>query len=148
MQVSVHFILQEFVPKVIFDKWGEKSIQFIDFRIVEFAELLRQNMARSLIINNWHKGGTYQESGLRTFTTKTGASMSQHKFGRAIDVKLLDDVGNIHKNSGAILRTHVFENWELYKHLITTTEADTDTWAHFDCRYTGMEKILVVPIPQ
>lgn len=146
MQVSEHFILQEFVPKFIFDKWGEKSIQFIDFRIVLFAELLRQNMEQPIIINNWHKVGTYQESGLRAFTSKTGASMSQHKFGRAIDVKLLNNSGNIiDKHSGAILRTHVFENYALYKHLITTTEADTGSWAHFDCRYTGIDNILIVP---
>lgn len=148
MQVSNHFILQEFVPKAIYDKWGEKSIQFIDFRIVDFAELLRQNIARPIVINNWHKGGIYQESGLRAFASKTGASMSQHKFGRAIDPKLLDDKGNIHKNSGAILRTHVFDHFDLYKHLITTTEADTGSWGHFDCRYTGMDNILIVPFPK
>lgn len=38
-----------------------------------------------LIVNNWMRGGMRCESGLRWAPTQTGAVLSQHKFGRAID---------------------------------------------------------------
>lgn len=147
MQVSNNFILQEFIPKEIHDVWGNNSMQFLDFRIIRFAQLLRENLERPLIVNNWHKGGKYNESGLRAFLSKTGARMSQHKYGRAVDIKVLDFYGKVEKNGGRVLRQHVMDNYEIYKDLITTTEADTDSWAHFDCRYTGLENLLIVPNP-
>lgn len=148
MQLTKNFILQEFVPKEIYQVWGEKSIQFLDFRIVEFAQLIRDNLGQRIVINNWHTGGQFNESGLRSFLTKTGTRMSQHKFGRAVDLKLVDLKNMPLFDSGKILRQEVQKNWDVYKHLITTTEADTTTWAHFDCRYTGSDDLLIVPMPK
>jgi hypothetical protein len=148
MKLTKNFSLQEFVPPAMYKKWGDKSVQFIDMRIVYFAQALRDNLGMPIVINNWHTGGQYKESGLRAFNTPTGASMSQHKFGRAVDLKISDSKGVIRNDSGAILRKHVQDNWDKYKQWITTTEADTDSWAHFDCRYTGQDTLLIVPMPK
>jgi len=148
MKLTTNFSLLEFIPQTIYKKWGDKSVQFLDMRIVHFAQAVRDNLKMPIVINNWHLGGKYQESGLRAFNTKTGASMSQHKFGRAVDLKIADGKGGVRSDSGEILRKHVQDNWDRYKQWITTTEADTDTWAHFDCRYTGMDTLLIVPMPK
>ena len=85
MMVSAHFDIREFVPKPIYDQYGANSIWFIDHRLIEGAEWLRAHFNAPIIINNWHTGGKFQERGFRVPTTTTGARLSQHKFGRAID---------------------------------------------------------------
>jgi hypothetical protein len=141
IQVSEHFYLDEFIDPIIYGKWGAKSLSLIDKRMIQAAEFIRVGMGASVTINNWATGGQYRESGLRRFDTRTGASMSQHKFGRAIDVKV----------KGATPReVHAFliqnEKHLIQTQIITTLEnySATPSWTHVDCRLTMLDKLLVV----
>jgi hypothetical protein len=148
MKVSENFVLQEFICPEIYNAWGEKSIQFIDFNIIMFAQRLRDKYGKPLVINNWHTGGKYKDSGLRRFNSKTGAKMSQHRFGRAVDIKILLANGTIDPKGGERLREFVKKNYlGMFSDIITTIEADTEGWLHADCRYTGKASLLIVPNP-
>lgn len=141
MKLTEHFILQEFVPKGIWEKYGEKSIWFIDYRIVTIAEFFRNRYGKKITINDWTFGGKRNEAGLRYWNTATGASMSQHKFGRAIDMKWLQE--EMFMN---IIRQDI-KDWqkEFMEVGLTTIEEGTDSWIHADCRYTGLDHIYFIP---
>jgi hypothetical protein len=141
IQVSEDFFLDEFIDPVIYGQWGERSIQFIDHRIILAAQFVREKTGRSVTINNWATKGRFKESGLRRFDTRTGASMSQHKFGRAIDIKVS---GMTPREVFAIVKAH--EDYLIENQIITTIESlsMTPTWLHLDCRFTGLDRFLIV----
>ena len=141
MALSKNFVIQEFVYPEIYAKYGENAQWFIDKRIVQACQFIRDKLERSVTINDWHLGGRYEESGLRAFDTETGAKYSQHKFGAAADLK-------IEGFDGDEMRDVVKEYWGELKGLITTIEDDTDTWLHIDCRWTfNPDALLIVPNP-
>lgn len=140
MGVSANFVIQEFVYPELYKQYGDKSIWFIDDRIVTVAQYLRDWLDRPVTINNWHTGGQYKESGLRSFTTKTGAKNSQHKFGRAADLKVsgmdrMEVLEFIQKKEAVLMALG-----------LTTVENPnfTRTWLHIDCRFTGKDKLFMV----
>lgn len=140
MKVSKNFELKEFIDPELYMLRGEDSIQLIDQRIITIAQAIRDHFGLPIIINNWHIGGGYKESGLRKFLTKTGATFSQHKFGRAIDVKI-EGVSDYDE-----VRAEIVRYWPEFKASgLTTIEDGTPTWLHSDCRNTGTDTLLIVP---
>ncbi|MDK2909652.1 MAG: hypothetical protein PWR20_1219 [Bacteroidales bacterium] len=138
MKVSKNFVIQEFVGPAIINARGEKAIQLLDYRIILIAQFIRDYFGRPMTINNWHIGGHFTERGFREPQTHTGAPFSQHKFGRAIDFTL-DGL------SPEEIRTEILKNQQLFLEKgLTCIEAKTPTWVHIDCRYTGLDKILIV----
>lgn len=141
MKVSNNFFLTEFVPKNIYEQFGEKSIWFVDPRIITIAQFVRDTFGLPVTINNWWDGGQYNESGYRTPHTKTGGDLSQHKFGRAVDIKIdgmqpkeIYDHILSHENIFTAVGVRAIEN------IISTP-----TWVHLDCRNTiDPTKILIV----
>ncbi|MEI6062053.1 MAG: hypothetical protein WCR72_15230 [Bacteroidota bacterium] len=139
MTGAPNFVIQEFIDPVTFGIRGERSIEMIDSRIVSLAQFFRNHFKVSVTINNWHLGGQYKESGTRSFLSKTGAALSQHKMGRAIDMKL-EGLDPEH------IRREIRLNFALFKAAgLTTIEKDTPTWVHADCRFTGIETLYEVP---
>jgi len=145
MKISQNFCSEEFLPKDMHDDLvasGRDPKWFIRKNIVDFCEWLRAKFpGKELIINNWKWGGPYQESGLRSINTTTGAKYSQHKFGNAIDIKIKGLVpGDIRKV--------IVDNFKYLKETygLTTIEKieDTPTWLHCDFRWTGKEELLEV----
>jgi len=110
-------------------------------RIIMAVQYLREKTGLSITINNWATGGQYKESGLRRMDTTTGARWSQHKYGRALDLKVS---GKSPKEVHAIIHEH--SKYLVDNQLLTTVENvnATPTWTHIDCRYTGLDRILVV----
>lgn len=139
MQVSKNFILQEFIDPDIYAIRADKSIELIDPRIVGMAQFIRDYFGQPVTINNWHEGGPRKESGLRKFLTTTGSKFSQHKFGRAIDMVIRDvDPENARKE--------IIKYWDKFRTCgITTIEEATPTWLHCDCRFTGTDRLVLIP---
>jgi hypothetical protein len=137
--LTKNFIIQEFVTPEIYKRFGENSIWFVDKRIINVAQYLRETLNVPATINNWHTGGQYKESCLRDFQTSTGAKFSQHKYGRAADIKF----------SGVKpeeVRDYIRKNFAVLLAMgLTTIEKDTPTWVHIDCRNTGIKTLLEVP---
>jgi len=139
--MSTYFKTQEFVPKAIYQKYGENSLWFVDPRIVKLANFTRSFFGKPVTINNWHTGGSYNYRGFRDPECTIGAKLSQHRFGRAIDINVAGMTAEqVHK---AIL----LNEKKFLEAGLTTLEAskDTPTWTHCDIRATGLEKILIVP---
>jgi len=139
MKVAKNFELQEFVDPVTYMIRGQKSIELIDPRLIKLAQFFHDYFKVPITINNWQSGGQYKESGLRTWLSKTGAVYSQHKYGRAADLKL-------EGLEPEEVRKEIRRMWHEFKAAgLTTIEKDTPNWVHIDVRFTGLETLLEVP---
>jgi len=139
VQITKNFSVQEVVPPDVYAARGDAAAQLMDIRIVNVAQWIRDQTGKSITINNWKSGGQYKESGLRNFETSTGAKWSQHKFGRALDLK----VEGLNPED---VRQFIRDNWNVLKKIgLSCIEKDTPSWVHIDCRYTGLETLLEVP---
>lgn len=139
MKVSENFILKEFVDPVTYSERGENSIHLIDDRIITLAQYFR-TLYGATTINNWHNGGQYKESGLRRSDTSTGAKYSQHKFGRAVDLKFSDTtVQKVYQD--------IMDNKQMFYNAglrVVENISATPTWLHIDVRNTEVKSIVIV----
>jgi hypothetical protein len=126
-----YFALNEVIPATIIAERGERAWQLMDDRILMGADWLREKFGPA-IINGRFNGKVFTESGLRDpfDTTSKSAKWSQHKFGRAVDMKFL-------KVTPKEVYDYIIRNpGEARANGITTLEdiAFTGTWLHCDCR--------------
>ena len=139
-KVRPHFRLKEFVPPNIYDEFGGKSIWFLDQRMLDLAEFYRTFFDAPVTVNTWHRGGNMSLRGYRPPMTNTGATFSQHKFGRAFDC-------TIEGYSPDEVRQTIFEHEQVFMDKgLTTLESGqkAPTWVHSDIRHTTQDTIKVV----
>jgi hypothetical protein len=125
------FKTQELIHPEIYRKWGEKSLMFMDVQILWTIDQIREYFAflgyEGVTVNDWCFGGERKFSGLRPFNSEIGASMSQHKFGRAIDflVKGL---------SATEVRKIILDNQkeEAFKYITRMEDFAGMSWVHID----------------
>lgn len=147
-----HFLIQEFVPKRVYEFFGNNSIWCLDPMIIKLAEFTRLYFNKSMTINNWNTGGKFQYRCFRPdvyyYEKQTDGSYkdvkkgkySQHRYGRAIDY-------NISGVTPDDIRSEILKNQDMWLDAGLTTIEDgayAPTWMHGDIRYTGMDKILIV----
>ena len=140
MKISTHFRIEELVPKELFVKFGERSLWFIDQRIIDIAEVVRQRFDRPVMINNWHSGGSLNNRGYRMPDCAIGGTLSQHKRGCAADV-------NVEGIEVVDVYNDLLKNFDLYKKVGLTTVEDiaiATGWCHLDCRQTRSDQLLIV----
>jgi len=141
MKVSNNFYLQEFVDEGTYKQWGDSSIWFVDPRIITLAQFIRERLGKPCTINNWHGGGKFQYSGFRPPKCTVGATLSQHRFGRAIDLKVKGMTADQ-------TREDIMDSWKIYHKAtaLTTIEdgAYAPSWCHIDIRTTGMDDLKIV----
>lgn len=139
MKVSANFSDHEFVPPAIYEHFVDKSIWFIDPRIVVIAQFIRDRFNATVTINNYLAGGNYQYSAFRDHACTIGAENSQHRHGRAIDFR-------VKNKTPEEIRADIITNFELYRKAgLTTIEGGTPIWVHADCRFTNRNSLLIVP---
>lgn len=135
IKVSNNFYLHEFVSKEIYASWGKRSVWFLDQRLFLLAQFFRDRFGQTTI-----NGGQYNYSGFREPECTIGGKLSQHRFGRAIDLKFKEiTVQEVYKD--------VINNYDLYKKFGLTTLENIDatpTWLHVDLRNTNKEELLIV----
>ena len=133
------FTLQELVPPDLYRQHGDRCWLFLDPDILRGADWLREIFG-PITINTWAWEGSYKESGLREFNTRTGAAMSMHKYGRALDLKpVRASVQEVHK--------HILDNEEeAYFNGIRRIEnlELTPTWIHIDSANTDTVDMVTV----
>jgi hypothetical protein len=124
-----YFAINELVPPNVLAERGERAWAFMDDRILRGADWLREKFGPA-VINGRFGGKVFTESGLRDPFTTTGAKWSQHKFGRALDLKFTRVT--VQEVYDYIIRNPK----EARENGITTIEdiAFTPTWLHIDCR--------------
>jgi len=124
-----YFALNEVIPPAIIAERGERAWALMDDRILRGADWLRE-MFGPAVINGKYGGKVFTESGLRDPFTTTGAKWSQHKFGRALDLKFT-------KVTCKEVYEYIIRNQpEARANGITTVEdiAFTGNWLHIDAR--------------
>lgn len=132
-----NFDIRELVPPDVYQAMGERSWELLDARALFTLQTLRNKLG-PIIVNNWHIGGAFSESGLRNPFTATGAKYSQHKFGRAFDCKL-KDVTPIEAHDWVMKHPEDFP----YLTVIENPEM-TRTWFHFDTRNHNRPGVWIV----
>lgn len=129
--MSKHFDIREFVPKLIWDTYGERSAWFVDPRLIDSMDHLRSFFGAPITVNNWHTGGSFQNRGFRHPNSTQGGRLSQHRFGRACDF----NVAGLKAND---VYYAILNSWPemVMSTAFTTLEdvADTPTWTHIDIR--------------
>ena len=124
-----YFALNEVVYPGAIQARGEQAWQLMDERILRGADWLREKFG-PCTINGKFNGKGFSESGLRDPFTTTGNKFSQHKFGRALDLKF-------HKVTCKEVYDYIIRNpGEARENGITTVEDInyTGSWLHCDCR--------------
>lgn len=140
-KISENFFLDEFVGPEVHKQYASAAIWFLDRRIVIAMQYLRSESGRAIQINNWMNKGDFDERGHRMPNTKTGSFLSQHKAGRATDSNMTGFTTKQYFDFVMANEKYLIEN-----QLITAIEniESTPTWLHCDCRYTGLNQILIV----
>ena len=90
MYIPEHFGIQELVPKDLHAKYKSRGFAFMfqvlfDNRLLELIDRIR-NQFGPMTANDWSWGGTNQYRGFRPPECSIGAKLSQHRFGRAVDL--------------------------------------------------------------
>ncbi len=140
-KLTDHFYLWEFIPPDIYNSRTEfVCMGLIDERIPKIVEFIRKRFDKPTYINTWKysklQRPTYIHSGFRDSICNFGAKLSQHRFGRAADLKI-PGISSIE------IRKDIESSFDLYKQFgLTTIEKDTDGWVHIDCRPTGLDHLL------
>lgn len=169
--IKKHFVVQEFVPKEVYDQFGQTSWQFVSDNIIKlvifiynfFTTYCKANYkdveSISVTINNWHLGGPFSWRCLRTVSYITSqiakgiktAMLSQHVGGssNAVDFNITIKYKDGRKeliDSDKVFDIINSNQEEFMKAGLTTLENKTMTkgWTHGDCRFTGMNKLYIV----
>lgn len=137
MYRPTNFILQELVPPEIYEARGERAWEFLNPLGLMSLQSVRDKFG-PVTVNNWHVGGVYKESGLRSFGTSTGALYSMHRFGSAYDCKSASVTPKE-------MCEYILKNRKDFP-MITAIEnpAVTEGWLHIDCRNHPREDIWIV----
>ena len=81
--------LYEVLPKQFYEEeyptHGNRLWMMFDYELLLTVHHMRKRYG-TVYLNNWYWGGDKQYRGWRPFHTTVGAYLSQHKFGRAVDM--------------------------------------------------------------
>ncbi len=124
--ISRYFNIHELVPEHIYEKYGQKAWRFIDDRLIETIDTLKDDFPLgTMSINDYVWGGDRNWSGLRTPKSEYYSETSMHSFGRAIDAIFS------HYTAEEV-RSYIIDNQDTYKH-IKGIELGV-SWLHIDIR--------------
>lgn len=135
--VAPSFFWHELVPEAYYRKFEatpEKFFNLFDDRALRTLQQLRDHFGPA-VVNNWAAGGKNQYRGWRPFNCEVGATLSQHKFGRAFDV-------NFSGTTAEDARRYILANPEKFP-FIRRIERDV-SWLHFDVCMTDGSAIKVI----
>ena len=138
-----HFAIQELVPPEIYAGRGDKAWELLNPKILHAADGIR-DMFGPTIVNTWHSRdlvthwGRFTESGYRTPETKTGAKLSQHRLGCALDLKFTE-------TTPIAVYEHIMANPDDFPEITCMENAhSTKSWLHIDCRNCDPIKVVNV----
>lgn len=141
-KLKKNFDIRELVCPHCYKKFGEGSWQFLSTELLSTLYKLRYEIFQQpIIINNWHKGGKYDERGLRCnmcsiVNGKKSVYLSAHCLGKAIDF-----------NVGKLKSEEVFPVIKYNAHRFDypiRVERGTNGWTHIDVyQPVGSESNLI-----
>ncbi len=131
-----HFRIEELVPPGLFNQHMDNPDilwMLFDDRELRTVDAVREYFGKPVTINNWLSGGQFQQRGFRT-DVGTGATFSQHRYGRATD----KDVEGVTAEEA---RQEIMKHKERFP-LINRMEEGV-SWLHTDCGNTGQVGIVL-----
>lgn len=139
MKISEHFDIRELVAPEWWIRYGENCKNFIHPNVKYTLEDLRE-VCGKIKINDWHQGGLYKESGLRSPGWGDG-KLTVHKTGCAFDIKpeLL---------TCEELYYHIMSNQNRYPFIFRMENVEhTKTWVHVEigCRRKKLDIVIFNP---
>ena len=131
-----YFRAEELVCQHVYERFGDRALDFIDSRLKETLVVLREKLDRPIYINNWVWGGDKTQRGLRCnvcalFKEKTALEkpyLSAHVFGKGVDF-------NVKGMTAQQVRDWLKQNQILLPYPIRV-ESDV-TWVHIDLMEYG-----------
>jgi len=126
-----HFGIKELVPKDLYNKYSSRGDDFLfqvifDERLLRLIDIIRDEFG-SMTVCDWSWGGASQYRGYRPPDCSVGAALSQHRFGRAVDMIPKDIMPNEMRKK--IIADQNSDKWKV----IGGLEMDI-TWFHVDVR--------------
>jgi hypothetical protein len=136
LYIPTHFKAVELVPKAIYNKHKSRGDNWFwqtvfDERLLIVIDTIRTAFG-PMTINDWSWAGTSQYRGFRPPNCGVGATLSQHRFGRAADLIAKD----IHPD---LIRDEIIDhqNEEIWG-LVGGLEMNI-SWLHVDVRQRGKD---------
>lgn len=130
MYIPNNFELYELVPRADYERYGKLMWLVFDDRILRAADRIRDEFG-PMIINDWYFGGPNQFRGYRPAGCTVGATFSQHRYGRALDLIPRREPAETIRQ--AILDEPDIVEDGIGSFLVTAMECDI-SWLHIDCR--------------
>jgi len=127
-----NFILEEFVSKEIFKKYGERAWQFLDERMTENVQAIRDYYGVPVTANNWKWGGQFQYRGFDAYEFRK-TYVSQHHAGRACDL-------DVQGKTAQQVRDDIVSGRLVLPHPNVWIE-DNVNWNHMDVRFSEVEGV-------
>lgn len=125
MYTPKHFITKELVDKETYELLGENALKILNQDLLRDLDTLREELGKSIIINNWHIGGMYSQRGFRSAYSRVGGLGSQHRLGNAFDL-------TINGMPAEEVRQFIIANKDKFI-AINRLESDV-SWVHLDCK--------------
>ena len=130
---SKYFKIHELVPKKMYDRYGQKAWRYVDVRLIESIDKLKEHFnLGTMTINNYFWGGDREWSGIRTPESPYYSYGSQHSYANAFDIVFSD-------YSAEEVRNYIIDNQHEFPH-IKGLELGV-SWVHLDVRN---EDVLVL----
>ena len=91
-----YFELHELVCPHVYRVWGEKAWMYLDEKGLITIDWLRRTIGKSMTINDWYEGGTFDQRGLRCIlcdivkekSDKGELYVSAHLLGKGYDADI------------------------------------------------------------
>lgn len=128
-----YFELYELLPPEVFtyedmvakEKHLQKGWSYLDDKLLITIDVIREIIGLPLICNTWYQDGNRQYCGYRVRNCLVGASFSQHKEGKAVDLICA-------KMSAEDMRKKIIANQDKLPYPIRIE--DGVSWLHLDCK--------------
>lgn len=125
--IPEHFLIEELVDPQTFKDRGQKAFELLDPYMLWTIDRMREEFG-SITINTWKWGGKYKYSGYRPKNCTEGGYYSQHRLGRAFDLKFKN-----YTPDEIRAYINVINNNDIFRY-INAVENKTPTWVHIDSR--------------
>lgn len=144
MKKAKHFKIYELVGKRVYSKYGESAWKFIDPKLIDNIDWLRDSLNKKITANTWFWGGRFSQRGLRhnlsaitvKKTLKKSIYLSAHIFGKALD---FDVEGMTAKE----VRNYIIKHKKELPHPCRLE--DGVSWVHMDVIDTGKKVYVFKP---
>ena len=138
---SEFFSVKELVCKHVYDRYGEAAAMFLDDKLIETLNTVREKiLCTPMLINNWATGGRFSQRGLRCNlcdlvrekSERQQLYLSAHCLGKAVDC-------NVDGMTAEEARRRIIDAQELLPHPIRLEEGVS--WVHLDVYKMGTQKV-------